>query len=230
VRESRFLTSLQGLFGISTGLVVSASTYSLLTFAAPIGLGVLATVGIYSGLTGMKNREGAEKMSKFLSDIMIAALPMDWIDGKLSHKERDTIDRFVTTSGIRKEEQDLVWKAIKKRQTFDEVMETGNVFENIYRQNTCKQSNTERLKHRLILCTAWEIAIADEKIYASALYLHNRMADKLSISRDEVKEIRRAINLKHDSELWAVKEVLEPNASTPMLVSVREQYRLQSGS
>jgi hypothetical protein len=83
-----FLTSLQGLFGASTGFVVSASTYSLLTFAAPIGLGVIATVGIYSGLTGLKNKEEAAKMSKFLSDIMIAALPMAWIDGELSHKER----------------------------------------------------------------------------------------------------------------------------------------------
>lgn len=226
--QAGFITSLQGLFGASTGIVVSASTYSLLTFAAPIGLGVLATIGIYSGLTGLKNKEEAAKMSRFLSDIMIAALPMAWIDGKLSHKERDTIDRFITTSGIRKEEQDLVWGAITKRQTFDEVMETGNTFENIDRQNTCKQSNAERLKHRLILCTAWEIAIADAKIYSSALYLHNRMADKLGVSRDEVKEIRRAINLKHDGELWAVKEALGSNTKAKLL-SVREQYRLQAG-
>ena len=226
--QAGFITSLQGLFGASTGIVVSASTYSLLTFAAPIGLGVLATIGIYSSLTGLKNKEEAAKMSRFLSDIMIAALPMAWIDGKLSHKERDTIDRFITTSGIRKEEQDLVWGAITKRQTFDEVMETGNTFENIDRQNTCKQSNAERLKHRLILCTAWEIAIADAKIYSSALYLHNRMADKLGVSRDEVKEIRRAINLKHDGELWAVKEALGSNTKAKLL-SVREQYRLQAG-
>ncbi|MCY7334773.1 MAG: TerB family tellurite resistance protein [Chamaesiphon sp.] len=227
--QAGFITSLQGLFGASTGIVVSASTYSLLTFAAPIGLGVLATVGICSGLTGLKNKEEAAKMSKFLSDIMISALPMAWIDGELSHKERDTIDRFVTTSGIRKEDQDLVWEAVKKQQTFDEVMETGSTFENIDRQNTCKQSSAERIKHRLILCTAWDIAIADAKIYSSALYLHNRMADKLGISRDEVKEIRRAINLKYDGDLWAVKEALEPNASEAKLLSVREQYRLQAG-
>ncbi|HAA27430.1 MAG TPA: hypothetical protein DCE56_06775 [Cyanobacteria bacterium UBA8553] len=131
--QASLWTSIQGFFGVSTGVVVSASTYSLLTIAAPVGLGVLATVGIYSGL-------------------------MDW----------------------------------------------------------------------KMLCTAWEIAIADGKIEDSELQLHNRMADKLGISRDEVKEIRRALNLKHEQELWEVAEVLESNGSkTKLLKSVREQYRLQ---
>lgn len=79
-----------GLVGSSTGIVVSAGYYSLLTFAAPVGLGVLATVGIYSGLTGWKNQEEAAKMSKFLSEIIMAALPMAWIDGELDDKEKDT--------------------------------------------------------------------------------------------------------------------------------------------
>jgi tellurite resistance protein len=227
--QASLATTLQGLFGISTGFVVSASTYSLLTFAAPVGLGVLATVSIYSGLTDKKNKEEAAKMSKFLAEIMMAALPMAWIDGELSHKKKDTIDRFITTSGIRKEERDLVWAATRKRQTFDQVMETSILFDDEYRENMCKQNNAERLKHRLILCTAWEIAVADEKIHASELYLHNRMADKLGISREEVKELRRAINFKHDGELWVVKEVLEANVSTTKLLSVREQYRLQPG-
>ena len=78
-----------------------------------------------------------------------------------------------------------------------------------------------------LLCTAWEIAVADGKIDWSELHLHNRMADKLGISRDEVKEIRRAINLKHQQELWQVTEALEPNGSKIKLLSVREQYRLQ---
>ncbi|NJM60285.1 MAG: hypothetical protein HC849_09000 [Oscillatoriales cyanobacterium RU_3_3] len=81
-----------GLVGSSTGIVVSAGYYSLLTFAAPVGLGVLATVGIYSGLTGWKNQEEAAKMSKFLSEIIIAALPMAWADGELDDKEKDSIE------------------------------------------------------------------------------------------------------------------------------------------
>ncbi|MEG4284045.1 TerB family tellurite resistance protein [Microcoleus sp. A006_D1] len=215
-----------GLVGSSTGIVVSAGYYSLLTFAAPVGLGVLATVGIYSGLKGWKNQEEATKMSKFLSEIIMAALPIAWIDGELDDKEKDSIDRLMTTSGIRKEERDLVRKAIEQRQNFDEIMKTSILFDEEHRKKSCSQSNKERLKHRLILCTAWEIAVADGKIDLSELYLHNRMADKLGISRDEVKEIRRAINLKHQQELW-LTEALEPNGSKTKLLSVREQYRLQ---
>jgi uncharacterized tellurite resistance protein B-like protein len=222
------LTTVQGFFGISTGIVVSASTYSLMTLAAPVGLGVLATVGIYSGLNNWSNKEQAAKMSKFLSEIIIAALPMAWIDGVLADQEQDTVEKLMTTSGIRKEERDLVWKAIKERKTFDEIIQTSILFDDQHRENTCTQSDQERLKHRLILFKAWEIAIADGRIEWSELQLHNRMADKLGISREEVKEIRRLINLKHDRELCVVVEVLEPNAvKTKLLKSVREQYLLQ---
>ncbi len=222
-------TSIQGFFGVSTGVVVSASTYSLLTLAAPVGLGVLATVGIYSGLKGWKNKEEAAKMSKFLSEIIIAALPMAWIDGELADQEKDTVDRLITTSGIREKEQSLVWEAIEERKTFDEIMQKLRIlFDNEHREKNCSQSDKERLKHRLLLCVAWEIAIADGKIEGSELQLHNRMADKLGISREEVKEIRRVLNLKHERELWQVGEELKPNGSkTQILKSVREEYYLQ---
>ncbi|MBD2198510.1 MULTISPECIES: tellurite resistance TerB family protein [Calothrix] len=221
-------TTVQGFFGISTGIVVSASTYSLLTLAAPVGLGVLATVGIYSGLMNWSNKEEAAKMSKFLSEIIIAALPMAWIDGELAQQEEDAIDGLITTSGIRQQEQSLVWKAIKERKTFDQIIQTSILFDNEHREKTCSQSNNERLKHRLMLCAAWEIAISDGKIEVSELQLHNRMADKLGISREEVQEIRRVINLKHKGELLQVTEVLQPTGSkTKLLRGVREQYRLR---
>jgi tellurite resistance protein len=131
-------------------------------------------------------------------------------------------------SGIRKEERELIWKAIKQRQSFDEIMRTSILFDDEHRKKNCSQSDEERLKHRLLLCTAWEIAIADGKIEGSELQLHNRMADKLGISRDKVKEIRRVLNLKHERELWQVGEELKPNGSkTKILKSVREQYYLQ---
>jgi tellurite resistance protein len=227
--QASLWTGIQGFFGVSTGVVVSASTYSLLTLAAPVGLGVLATVGIYSGLKGWKNKGEAANMSKFLSDIIIAALPMAWIDGELADQEKDTVHRLMTTSGIRKEERDKVLEAIKERQTFDEVLtQERTLFDDKHRKKTCSQSDNERLKHRLLLCAAWEIAIADGKIEGSELQLHNRMADKLGISRDEVKEIRRVLNLKHERELLQVAEELKPNGSkTKILKSVREQYYLQ---
>ena len=107
-------------------------------------------------------------------------------------------------------------------------MQTSILFDDEHREKSCSQSDNERLKHRLLLCAAWEIAIADGKIEGSELQLHNRMADKLGISRDEVKEIRRVLNLKHERELLQVAEKLKPNGSkTKILKSVREQYYLQ---
>lgn len=227
--QASLLTTVQGLLGMSTGgVVVSASAYTLLTVAAPVGLGVLATIGVYSGLKNWSNKEQAAKMSKFLAEIIIAALPMAWIDGHLADKERDTIDRLMTSSGMRKEERELIEKAIDKRQSFDEIMRTSILFDDEHRKKTCNQSDDERLKHRLMLCAAWEIAIADGTIDSSELLLHNRMADKLGISREEVKEIRRVINLKHEDKLEVMTEVSEGNGSkTKVLKSVRELYRLQ---
>ncbi len=217
-----------GLVGGSTGIVVSASAYSLLTLAAPVGLGVLATVGIYSGLMDKKNKEAAANKSKFLAEIIMAALPMAWIDGVLDESELDSIDKLMTTSGMRKEERDLVREAMEKRQSFDEIIKTSILFDEEHREKTCSQSPQERLKHRLMLCTAWNIAIADRKIDRSELRLHNRMADKLGVSREEVQEIRRAIELKHNEEIWHIMEVLKPNGClVKSLISVREQYRLQ---
>lgn len=224
-------TTIQGVFGVSTGIVVSASAYSLLTLAAPIGLGILATTGVYSGLKTWNSVEEATKKSKFLSEIMIAALPMAWIDGELSDKEQDAVDKLLTVSGIRKEERDVVWEAIQKRPTFDHIMRTSILFDDEHRNRTCSQSDDERLKHRLILCTAWKIAIADGKFEQSELQLHNRMADKLGISRSEVQEIRRVINLSLEEELSEVVDVIQPNGSKAKLLrSVREQYRLRPAS
>lgn len=227
--QASLVTTVQSFLGMSTGgIVVGATTFSFLTVAAPVGLGVLATIGIYSGLKGLSNKEQAAKMSQFLAEIIIAALPMAWIDGQLADKERDTVDRLMTTSGIRKEERDLIQKAIDKRQSFDEIMRTSILFDDEHRKKTCSQSDNERLKHRLMLCAAWEIAIADGRIDSSELLLHNRIADKLGISREEVKEIRRVMNLKHEDKLEVMTEVSQANGSkTKVLKNVRELYRLQ---
>jgi uncharacterized tellurite resistance protein B-like protein len=224
-------TTVQGFFGVSTGIVVSASTYSLLTFAAPIGLGVLATVGIYGGLMDRSNKKQAAEMSKFLAEIIIAALPMALVDGKLAYQERDIVDKLMVTSGIREEERVLVMTAIEECKNFDEIMRTSIIFDDKYREKTCRQSDRERLKHRLMLCAAWEIAIADNIIEQSELQLHNRMADKLGISRSEVEEIRRSLDLKHGRKLREVVEILEPNGSkTKLLKNVRDRYRLLPAS
>jgi tellurite resistance protein len=192
---------------------------------------VLATVGIYSGLMTWKNKDEAAKTSKFLAEIMIAALPMAWVDGHFAPEEEDAIDRLMTTSGMRKQERDLVKKTITQRQSFNDVIRTSILFDEENRDKTCNQSNNERLKHRLMLCVAWEIAIADGKIEFSELQLHNRMADKLGISREEVQEIRRVINLKHQKELSVTSEVLAPHISNRnSLMPIREVYSLKAAN
>ena len=53
-------------------------------------------------------------------------------------------------------------------------------------------------------------------------------SDKLGISRDEVKEIRRVINLKDEDKLEVMTEVSQANGSkNKVLKNVRELYRLQ---
>ena len=193
--HASLLTTIQGIFGMSTGgIVVGASQYALLTVAGPVGLGVLATVGIYSGLMNWKNKDEAAKMSKFVSEVIIAALPMAWVDGHLAPEEEDTIDRLMSTSGIRKQERDLIRKVIHQRQSFEDIIRSSILFDEEHRDKTCRQSDNERVKHRLMLCVAWQIAIADGKAEFSELELHNRMAYKLGVSWDEVQEIRRVIN------------------------------------
>jgi tellurite resistance protein len=193
--HASLLTTIQGFLGMSTGgIVVGASQYTLLTVAGPVGLGVLATVGIYSGLMNWKNKDEAAKMSKFVSEVIIAALPMAWVDGHLAPEEEDTIDRLMSTSGIRKQERDLIRKVIHQRQSFEDIIRSSILFDEEHRDKTCRQSDNERVKHRLMLCVAWQIAIADGKAEFSELELHNRMAYKLGVSLEEVQEIRRVIN------------------------------------
>ena len=80
-----------------------------------------------------------------------------------------------------------------------------------------------------MLSVAWEIAIADGKIEFSELKLHNCMADKLGISREEVKEIRRVINLKHHQDILVSEEIIEANVSNQkLLMPVREVYLLKA--
>ncbi|MEC4804831.1 MAG: TerB family tellurite resistance protein [Jaaginema sp. PMC 1079.18] len=206
-----FWTTLQGVFGVSTGVVVSASAYSLLTVAAPVGLGVIATLGIYSGLNTKSHKDKAEQNSKFISEIIMAALPMAWIDNEFSEQELDIIERLMTTSGIRQQEREKIYKEIKERKTFDDVMKTDILFDTKYQELYCRQSEKERIKHRLMLCVAWQIALADEKIHDAELHLHNRMAKKLGVSSSEVQEIRRTMSFQHHQELWESRNRLNPS-------------------
>lgn len=189
-------TGIQSFFGLSTGgIVVSATTYGLLTVAAPIGIGALATVGILSGLATLKNKEESAKMSAFLGDILICSLPMAWADGHLDKQEKDTLQRLIVCSGMQDKDKNRVLESMEKRATFDEVFKTTLLFDEAHRQKSCKQSPKEQLKHRLLLKTAWELAISDGVIAPEEVQLHNDMTNILRIPLEDAEELRRIMNL-----------------------------------
>jgi len=189
-------TGIQSFFGLSTGgIVVSATTYGLLTVAAPIGIGALATVGILSGLATLKNKEESAKMSAFLGDILICSLPMAWADGHLDKQEKDTLQRLIVCSGMQDKDKNRVLESMEKRATFDEVFKTTLLFDEAHRQKSCKQSPKEQLKHRLLLKTAWELAISDGVIAPEEVQLHNDMTNILGIPLEDAEELRRIMNL-----------------------------------
>jgi len=128
-------TGIQSFFGLSTGgIVVSATTYGLLTVAAPIGIGALATVGILSGLATLKNKEESAKMSAFLGDILICSLPMAWADGHFDKQEKDTLQRLIVCSGMQDKDKNRVLESMEKRATFDEVFKTTLRFDEAHRR------------------------------------------------------------------------------------------------
>jgi tellurite resistance protein len=189
-------TGIQSFFGLSTGgIVVSATTYGLLTVAAPIGIGALATVGILSGLATLKNKEESAKMSAFLGDILICSLPMAWADGHFDKQEKDTLQRLIVCSGMQDKDKNRVLESMEKRATFDEVFKTTLLFDEAHRREYCEQSPKEQLKHRLLLKTAWELAISDGVIAPEEVQLHKDMTNVLGIPLENAEELRRIMNL-----------------------------------
>ena len=186
--QAGFWTSVKTALGLGSGIVVGASTYTALTLAAPIGLAVIAGVGVYHGAISVRNEGEKRKLSAFLGDVLIAALPMAWVDGNFSTEERDTLEKLLLNSAINEQDAKRVREAIDQHKSFEEVLYAGLL----------KEENPEkrRMKYRLLLCTAWELAKSDNAISSDEINLHNRMAKFMGMEEEEVNEIRRLILLK----------------------------------
>jgi O-acetyl-ADP-ribose deacetylase (regulator of RNase III)/tellurite resistance protein len=186
--QAGFWTSIKAAIGLGGGIAVSASAYSLLTLAAPITLAAVAGVGIGRGVLSLRNHNEKRKLSAFLSDVLIAALPMAWADGEFSPQERNTLETLLLHSQIRKKDAQRVRDILDHQQTFDEVIAQGLL----------KEENPEKakIKHRLLLATAWEIAKADGRITPKETDLHNHIAELTKIPLEEVEEIRKIVLLK----------------------------------
>jgi O-acetyl-ADP-ribose deacetylase (regulator of RNase III)/uncharacterized tellurite resistance protein B-like protein len=186
--QAGFLTSIKAAVGLVGGMAVSAPVYAALVGVAPIGLAVAAGAGIYGGAMTLRDKGEKLKFSTFMADILIAALPIVWIDGNFSSEERDALQKLLLNPALNQKDEKRISDALERQTSFDEVLNAGLL----------KEENPQKakMKHRLLLCTAWELAKADGEISADEVTLHNRMAKLMDITTEEVEEIRRLVLLK----------------------------------
>lgn len=186
--QAGFLTSIKAVIGLGGGIAVSASAYSLLTLAAPLTIAAITGVGVSQGALFLRNQNEKRNLSKFLGDVLIAALPMAWVDGELSEEEKNTLETLCLNGSINDKDTKRVREAINTTQNFDEILSQGLLKE--------EKPEKAKIKHRLLLTTAWELAKADGRITTEEVDLHNRIAKLTNILPEEVEEIRRLVFLK----------------------------------
>ena len=186
--QAGLLTSIKAAFGLAGGIVVSGSVYTALTIAAPIGLAILGGAGIFQGTSFLRNEGEKIKLSSFLADVIIAALPMAWVDDELSQEEQDTIEQFMLNPALNKKDTQRIREAMQQHISFDYILQGGLLKE--------ENQDKARMKYRLLLCIAYELAKADGVITSKELDLHNRMAKFMRFKEEEIQEIRRLILLK----------------------------------
>jgi len=181
-------TSIKAAVGLAGGIIVGPAAYTALVVAAPIGMAVVAGTGIFWGANTLRNEGEKRKLSKFLSEVLIAALPMAWADGALSQEEQDTIEQLMQNAAINEKDMACIRQAVHSDQSFDQVLQKGLLKE--------EDPRKQQMKYRLIFFTAYELAKADGSISLEELALHNRMAKTMNIQEPEIQEMRRLILLK----------------------------------
>jgi hypothetical protein len=114
--KAGFWTSVKATFGLTSGFVVAGPIYGLLTVAAPIGLATIAGLGVGRGVTVLRNEGEKKKLSAFLSDVIISALPMAWVDGSFTAEEREILEKLMLHASINspdRKAREIVKKAIQ---------------------------------------------------------------------------------------------------------------------
>jgi len=131
-----------------------------------------------------------------MGDVLIAALPMAWADGTFSTEEKDALHRMLMNPAILQKDRERVYSFIDSQQSFDEILKTDLLLDRKNRNTSDRPSKQEEVKHRLLLCVAWEIAKADGTISQEEIALHDRMAKALpTVTPEAVREIRRLVAL-----------------------------------
>jgi O-acetyl-ADP-ribose deacetylase (regulator of RNase III) len=180
-------TTLAKLMGLQSGIIVSGKVYALLTVMAPLSLAAITGLGLGYGVNTLRTKEEERKLSKFLADALIAALPIVWVDGDFSSEGRDVVEKMLLNSAINDKDRRRIRSAVNDRASFEDVLHLGVLQE--------KNPLKAKMKNRLLLCTAYELAKADNHISEKEMELHNRMAKFTNIQEEEILEIRRLILL-----------------------------------
>lgn len=177
-----------GAIGLKSSILVSASTYALLTTVAPIAVGLTLGVGVVGGSMVLFKKGEEKKASQFLADTIIASIPMMRADGHIHNKEKDSIYQMMNNSLLQKED----------RQRIEDALNSNDLFEDLVKEGVISDPKKEKreIKRKLILTLAWEVAKADGHIHDYEIELHDRMARIMNIPQETVNEIRRLITPK----------------------------------
>lgn len=187
--QAGLLVNIKAALGIAAGgIVLNPAAYAAAVVVAPLGLAVAAGAGVFWGANTLRDEGEKRKLSKFLAEVLIAALPMAWVDGTLSPQEQDTIEQFIQNAPMNEQDIQRVRDSIHSHQNFDQVLHEGLLKE--------KDPRKQQMKCRLILSTAYELARADGFISPEELALHDRMARIMETQEPEIKELRRLLLLK----------------------------------
>lgn len=183
-----FGNSILAAIGLKSSILVSASTYALLTTLAPVAVGITLGAGVVGGSMALFKKGEEKKASEFLADTIIASVPMMRADGHIDQREKDAIYQMMNNSLLRKEDCQRIENALSSCDMFEDLVKEGII-------NDPKREKRE-IKRKLILTLAWEIAKADGDIHHYEIELHDRMARIMNIPQETVNEIRRLITPK----------------------------------
>lgn len=128
---------------------------------------------------------------------------MVWIDGNFSSDERDLLEKLMHNFAISDRDRIRIRAAIEERRSFEDVWNSGLLQE--------KNPQKAKIKNRLLLVTAYELAKADGAISENETTLHNRMAKFMNIREEEVCEIRRLVLLKSGVDIRDRIEIVKGN-------------------
>ncbi len=144
-----------------------------------------------------------QKLSKFLSDVLIAALPMAWIDGEFSSDERDVLEKCMQNSILLDQDKQRIREALVKRVSFDEILHSGLLHE--------EDSRKSKIKYRYLLAVTYQIAKADGVIGLEEVDLHNRIGKFANFREEEIDETRRLMLLESGIDIRDRIKILKGN-------------------